>query len=464
MGGMINIMKKFIIVLTLLLCISFISGLELTQNSLDIAVIPEFSQPAIVPVTINGAEPGNYVIYTLTAVRVLPSTSFYLNGGKNDLSFEVYPTEELVAQGPAAYSFSVGLRNIETNVNYDESMLVRVVRIEDAFTISSDANSPDSDKISFYIQNKEGIELRNVHAKFSSVFFDVEQTFNIKANDKTEISIEIPKSKLEKIEAGAYLLKAVFQTSRGEKNLEGRIYLGEKIGIETKNTVDGILIINNEVSKINRGNVNENVVVDIKKDIISRLFTSFSAEPDSTSRNGFWITYSWSKKLGPADRFDVKVTTNYLLPILIIIAIVLIVIGIRRFTQTKILIEKSVVPVKTSSGQFALRIKLRIKSVRRVSNVSLIDRIPGIVQIYEKAPSIIKPTKIDSNNKRIQWDIGDMSIGEERSFSYVVYSTVGVVGKFALPQALAVFEKDGQIHEVESNVVYFLTEQKAPEF
>jgi hypothetical protein len=40
--------------------------------------------------------------------------------------------------------------------------------------------------------------------------------------------------KLEKIEAGAYLLKAVFETSRGERTLEGRIYLGEKIGIETK--------------------------------------------------------------------------------------------------------------------------------------------------------------------------------------------------------------------------------------
>lgn len=460
-----NVMKKFTIMLVLLFAlVSFASALELKQNSLDVAVIPEFSQAAKVPVTIDGASPGNYVIYTLTAVNVLPSTPFYLSGGENDLTFEVYPTSELVAQGPAAYSFSVGLRNTGTDVNYEGSMAVRVVRIEDAFTLSSDANSPDSDRVSFYIQNKEGIDLKNVHAKFSSVFFDVEQTFNIKANDKTEISIDVPKSKLEKIEAGAYLLKAVFKTDRGDRTLEGRIYLGEKIGVETKNTVDGILIRTNEVSKINRGNVNENVVVDVRKDIISRLFTSFNSEPDSASRSGFWVTYSWSKKLGPAESLDVKVTTNYLLPILIIIAIVLIVIGIKRFTQTKMLIEKSVVPVKTSSGQFALKVKLRVKAVKRASNVSLIDRIPGIVQIYEKAPSIIKPTKIDSNNRRIQWDIGDMAAGEERSFSYVVYSTVGVVGKFALPQALAVFEKDGQIHEIESNAVYFLTEQKAPEF
>ena len=54
-----------------------------------------------------------------------------------------------------------------------------------------------------------------------------------------------------------------------------------------------------------------------------------------------------------------------------------------------------------------------------------------------------------------------MNSGEERVYSYMVYSTVGVVGKFALPPALAVFEKLGKIHEVDSNSVYFLAEQRA---
>ena len=458
-------MKKFTIAIVLLfVLVSFASALDLKQNSMDVAVIPEFNQPANVPVTISGADPGSYVIYTLTAVRVLPSDSFNLYSGNNDLTFDVYPTSQLVAQGPAAYSFAIGLRNTGTNLNYNGTMTVRVVRIEDALAISSDSNSPESSNISFFIQNKEGIDLKNVHAEFSSVFFDVNQVFDLNANSNTVISINVPKSKLEKIEAGAYLLKAVFQTDRGAKTLEGRIYLGQKVNVETEDGTSGILIRTHEVSKTNRGNVNEDVVINVEKDIISRLFTSFNIEPDSTSRSGFWVTYSWAKKLGPTESLDVKVTTNYLLPILIIIAIILIVWGIKRYTQTKMLVEKSVVPVKTSSGQFALKVKLHVKAVRRASNVSLIDRIPGIVQVYEKAFGIIKPTKIDSNNKRLQWDIGDMAPGEERSFSYIVYSTVGVVGKFALPQALAVFEKDGQIHEVESNVVYFLAEQRAPEF
>ena len=455
-------MKKSILVLSVLfLLVSFVSAFELKQDSLDIAVIPEFGQAAKVPVTISGATPGNYLIYTLTAVKVFPSTPFYLNNGRNSMVFDVYPTNELVAQGPAAYAFAVALRNTETEQTYEGTMVVRVVRIEDALTISSEANSPDSDKISFYIQNKEGIDLNNVHAKFNSVFFNVDETFSIKANSKTEISIDVPKAKLEKIEAGSYLLTAEFQTDRGVKHLEGRIYLGQKTGVETKNVVDGLLIRTNDISKRNYGNVNEDVVINVKKDVISRLFTSFSVEPDSANRDGFNIVYSWSKKLGPAESFDVKIKTNYLTPILIIVAVLLIIIGIRRFSQTKLEIVKTVTPVKTSNGQFALRIKLHIKAKRNLSNVSLVDRIPGIVQIYEKFSTIIKPTKIDAKNRRIQWDLGDMASGEERMFNYVVFSTVGVVGKFALPQALAVFEKDGQIHEVESNAVYFLAEQRS---
>jgi len=457
-----NMKKSIIALFALLLLVSFVSAFELKQDSLDVAVIPELTQAAKVPVTISGAEPGNYLLYTLTAVKVFPSTPFYLNGGKNQLVFDVYPTPELVAQGPAAYAFAVELRNIENSYySAKGTMVVRVVRLEDALTISSEANSPDSDKISFYIQNKEGIDLNNVHAKFSSVFFDVDQTFSVKGNSKTEVSIDVPKSKLEKIEAGSYLLTAKIETDRGIKTLEGRIYLGEKVGVESKNTVDGWLIKTNDISKINYGNVNENVVVEVKKDIISRLFTSFSVEPDSASRIGLSVNYIWSKKLGPADSFSVRVKTNYLSPLLIIIALVLIIIAIKRYTQTKLEIVKSVVPIKTPSGQFALRIKLQVKARRNITNVSLVDRIPGIVQIYEKFNTIIKPSKIDAKNRRIQWDLGDMASGEERMFNYVVYSTVGVVGKFALPQALAVFEKEGQIHEVESNAVYFLAEQRS---
>ena len=99
-------MKKSILLLLVLFIASFAYALEVKQDSLDVAIIPEFNQPARIGLSITGAQPGNYNIYTLTAVKILPSDSFYLNSGTNQMTVDVYPTSELVAYGPTAYAFS----------------------------------------------------------------------------------------------------------------------------------------------------------------------------------------------------------------------------------------------------------------------------------------------------------------------------------------------------------------------
>ena len=72
---------------------------------------------------------------------------------------------------------------------------------------------------------------------------------------------------------------------------------------------------------------------------------------------------------------------------------------------------------------------------------------------------MVQPDKIDTQNRRIHWNIGDLNAGEERVFTYIIYSKVGVVGKFSLPEALTVFERNGNMHEVESNKVFFMSDQ-----
>ena len=49
---------------------------------------------------------------------------------------------------------------------------------------------------------------------------------------------------------------------------------------------------------------------------------------------------------------------------------------------------------------------------------------------------------------------------EERIFSYIIYSKIGVVGKFELPNARATYEKSGRLKEVESNRSFFINQPK----
>jgi len=453
-------MKKFIFAFLFITLISFACSLEMKQTTTDVAVIPEFNQPGVINLQISDAIPGSYNLFTLTAVRLEPETKFELLSGNNSLDVYVYPTTDLVAYGPSTYSFAYSIRRHLDDEITNGKMAVRVVSISEALAISSDSNSPDAEEITFYVKNRESIDLKNITVKFSSIFFETEQTFDIGANEKKEFSIPISKDKLSKIEAGSYLVKADVQTDRGSRVVEGRIYLDEKQGITVEDFNSGFLIRSNHLIKTNSGNVVESsVVITTTRNFITRLFTHFNVNPDKVERNGATITYLWERKLSPAERFEVIATTNYLLPFVVILAIALLIIGFKRYLETKVEIEKSVTPVKTKTGVYALRVKLHVRAKKSVTNLSIIDKIPGVVQVYEKFDSPIKPTKVDAKNKRLQWDLGDLSADEERFFNYVVYSTVGVVGKFALPAALAVFEKDGKIHEVESGSVFFLTEQ-----
>ena len=250
-----------------------------------------------------------------------------------------------------------------------------------------------------------------------------------------------------------------YQTKDGEKKIEGNLYLGEKKGITTTEDKSGLLIRTQTITKTNAGNVLENIQVKITKNIFSRLFTTFNTEPNIIERKGFTIEYTWTKqKLNPTEAFTIKAKTNYIFPFLIIIVVAVALFGFKRFTETKIEVKKSVHHVKTKHGEFALKITLSLKAKKNVENVTLIDKVPAIVKIYKKF-GMTKPDKIDAESRRIHWNIGDLNSGEERLFTYIVYSKVGIVGKFSLPEALAVFEKDGKIHEIKSNKVFFMSDQ-----
>ena len=56
------------------------------------------------------------------------------------------------------------------------------------------------------------------------------------------------------------------------------------------------------------------------------------------------------------------------------------------------------------------------------------------------------------------WHIKRLNSGEERVFTYIIYSKINIIGKFELPAAHATFEKDGKHDKVYSNRAYFMAE------
>ena len=89
----------------------------------------------------------------------------------------------------------------------------------------------------------------------------------------------------------------------------------------------------------------------------------------------------------------------------------------------------------------------------------MIYKLPSIVRIYERFGGE-QPSKVNEKTRRIEWNFEKMDEGEVRTISYIIYSKVGVLGKFTLPTATAIYERDGKICEDYSNRAYFIAEEK----
>ncbi|MFH1237852.1 MAG: hypothetical protein ABIH79_00120 [archaeon] len=449
-------MNKLLLLLIGIGCLTFISALDISEQYDNNVIVRDVDNHIDLILTIANASQGTYNIYTLADVSIKPSETFTIQEEIIEKTFTLMPTENLDVEGYYTFTYTLNYRGIE---KIDKKFTINLLNLEDVLEISSDSINPESDKIIFYIQNKENVELKNLTATFSSILFDIEKTFDIGPKEKLEISVDVDKDKLKKTKAGVYIIQSVFQTNKGTRKIDGNLYLGEKKGISSIEDKSGILVTTEIVTKINSGNVLENVQITLRRNIFSRLFTSFNIEPTITDRQGLIIEYTWIKEqLKPAEVYTIKAKTNYLFPFFTILFAVLALLALKRFSETKIEIIKSVSHVKTKNGEFALKITLSLKAKKDIENVTLMDKVPAIVKIYKNF-GIVKPDKIDTENRRISWHIGDLNAGEERILTYIVYSKVGVIGKFSLPEALVVFEKNDQIHEVESNKVFFMSDQ-----
>jgi len=449
-------MKRLFLFLAIFLSISLVSALDMSANLDSNIIVRDFENTINLTIDITNATPGDYNIYTLADVNLEPRQIFNITEENITKPFTISPASNLDVEGYYTITYTLNHRGVE---KIDKKLTINLVNLEDIIEVSSESIDPDSGVVEFYVENKENVELKNITAEFSSILFEIEETFDLKPNEKLFIPVDVDKKKLSKTKAGVYVIESVFQTKEGEKIINGNLYLGETKGISTVEGKSGIFIQTQTITKTNVGNVLETVQIRVKRNIISRLFTSFNIEPIFTERHGFMVEYTWVKeRLSPTEVYIVKARTNYIFPFLVVVFVILLIIGFKRFSETKLEVKKSVSHVKTKSGEFALRVRLAVKARKNVENVTLIDKVPAIVKIYNKFGTT-KPDKIDLESRRLHWHIGDLDVGEERMFSYIIYSKVGVVGKFSLPEALAVFEKEGKIHEINSNSVYFMSDQ-----
>jgi len=451
--------ERFLLIMILVSILPFISAvnLEVEQKSDDVAMILGLDMPAMFDLKIRNLGGGeNVMFYNFFGADTLPKGTIPLAGWKTtEVQVGVYPRDDLRQEGRMIFDLYVKGEN-ENSQKFP--LMVNVMKLENALEVGAEEFKPDSNTVSVYIKNLANFNFNNMQAKLKSPFFDFEKTITLSPYEKESFEVNLDKNQFRDLMAGFYTVEAKINTNDRIVNIEGVMRFSEKDIVTSSQDEYGLIIHTKKISKVNEGNIVSTSSTVLKKNIVSRLFTTFSPEPDLVERKGLSVYYTWERQLKPGERLDITVKTNWLLPLLAVLLIISIVILTKQFSKTNLSIKKKVSFVRAKGGEFALKVSIIVSARKFIERVHIVDRLPPLVKLHERFGGEM-PKKVDEANRKLEWHFDRLQEGESRIISYIIYSKVGVLGKFALPTTTAVYEKDGEVHEAESNHAFFIADQ-----
>ena len=449
----------YLVCLVILVSLPLINAINLDVNPIPIrdTIINDNKDPIIFEFEIiNKGDSGNFEIFSFERFRIEPSDFFLANGDSTNRIVKFFP-EGSMQENIGALKVPIYFREGSGSETIQEDIFVKLVDFDNAFDLKAENINPESDSLTITFYNVEDIPYGNIDVVFSSDFFkEYKVSLGLDSYGKKVFSIPINKEDFKKLVSGTYFISATYTIDGRIGVVKSPVKLLEKSNLVISEETKGFIIHSKSVDKYNEGNIPTIADVAIRKNIISRLFTTFSVEPLRVERQGIYVDYFWQKELQPDETLSVKVTTNWIFPLLILIGIILILYLFNLYNTTNVVVRKNVSFVKTKGGEFALKVNLRLKAKKFVDKVTLIDRLPAMAQLYEKFGN--SPSKVNKVSGRLEWDVGHLGEGEERFFSYVIYSKTKIVGKFELPSATLVYELDGKLHEIRSNRAFFINE------
>ena len=450
-------MRKVYLFILILLILPFISAtLKVEKISQDEVMITDLNAPAVFDLKIyNGGATNEFTFYNLFGFDMSPKEKVVISSGQTkEIQLKVYPRDLSNYQG--YYTLQYFIKDGPTD--QEEKLTFEIISLKNTFEIGSSDINPESNSIKIFIKNKKNFNFEKIDAEFSSPFFKLEKTFLLAPYEEKEFQINLKKEDFNQLIAGYYTLKGKVKIENVNADIDGVINFIEKDISTTTKREYGWVVTTKIIEKKNEGNIVQKSETQINKNIISRLFTSFSPEPDIVERKGAAVSYTWENEIKPGQTLIIKVKTNWLFPFLIIIFLVVIVLMVKRISTTDLVIKKKVNFVKTTSGEFALKVSLTMSAQKYIERINVVDRIPSVAKIHERF-SGPPPTRVDDKTKRIEWNFDKFEEGETRMVSYIIYSKVGILGKFALPPATALYERGGKIKEVQSNRAFLVSEQ-----
>jgi len=384
---------------------------------------------------------------------------------------EVYPKKSLLLEGllgPGPYQIPVVITFGKTKLSYTTFLRLKsYTELEKEYlpAVKVQVSVPEvvdprkkALPVDISLSNRNLLNLTGLKIHVKTDLFEKTLTIDLKPLQETSQRIIFPIKKQQ--EPGTYSLTldvVLKNETLTSVKKEFRIIPYQEVNVElVKKT--SFLLKTVEVYKIkNNGNARAMQFQALNKNWFSRIFTTTEPKAEKLLIEGR-KQYGWQLILDPGQEETITITTNYRLPVLIVI-LALIVIGLYYLLRSPIVLKKEVkiLGSKKELSEFRVLIHLKNRSASVVKNVKVIDRIPSIVEVVkEHALGTVKPSKIAKHPDRgevITWHIDSLEPFEERILSYKLKSKLKIIGGLKLKPTKAKFEVRNKQDSVESNAV-----------
>lgn len=452
--------KKLMILAIGLFIISFL-GLASATLSINVnvtekqsTIISEANSPGVYNFVINNQ--GNYdkaEIYSIVGISFEPKGLFELPAGKTEMEIKAYPGETTRTR-EGDYLFEYQIKGSGEGA-FTGKIPLKIVKLKNVLGIVPKNVQYGDKSADLTISNLENVSLNDLKIRLKSEFFDTEKILSFGPYESKSLTFDINTNDIKNLEAGHYIVTSTINFENATATSENTLNYVERESIQKEKIGEGWIIRTTKMTNINKGNLEVPDKIEVTKNIFTRLFTTSSIKPLSIERSGAFVYYRWERDLKPGESWTIEVKTNYTLPFILILIIIFIAFAVYIYSRTSVVLNKRCSYVKTTGGQLALKVFINVKARKSIENVEIFDRIPHVMKLYEKAGM---PHKYEEHLKKLSWKIERLTAGEERVFSYIIYSPITVVGRIELAPATGHFVKDGKSEYVYSNRTFFMSE------
>ena len=393
------------------------------------------------------------------------------NGETKSYEVSVDPTTAIQNTGIYSVEFTVQRSNSNEEVNLERDILIkseysRTLNPQVSMTVivgnKSVVDPRDGVPVRILFKNNNALSLEDIDV--SVRLLDVEDTFTVSLDPNAEIIKEFNYDIPVETKPGSNTLvvtarydEKVIQDKRVVYSVQENLVFFTR---ENRNTsVQEFLYEQYDITLRNNGNLENTETFTFDVGLFARIFTS--TDPAAEYEGG---EAQFTLTLGPGESVDLTIITDYrttFWAILIVLALVGIVYLLYLALRSPVILDKKAVVVGERDGgtsEVKILINVKNRSRKAIENITLLDRIPGITEIErEFSIGTLKPKKIVRHPKKgtlIKWEFPSMDAFEERIITYRIHSKLGILGNLNLPQGIVKFHTpDGKGRIFKSNVI-----------